>query len=222
MVWHESNSNRVIDRQIHRETRDSLRGEPGKRARRALTIAMRATIAVNLLVVFATAADEPYGIQARIPWSSSRLVGSPDPPLPFTIEKTFTKQPWKTPIYIAEEPGTDRLWIVQAESEPGQTSRIIRIKDDPAANESEVLLDIPRQLIYSVCFQPNYASNGFVYFFTNGPRDAPVRSNRVESNAKTIGSWCYGRPPPATPSRSRRRTSFNAGGRTNPTCRPAL
>jgi hypothetical protein len=56
MVWQESNFNRVIDRQIQCETRDSLSGEPGMRARRALTFAMRAAIAVNLLVVFATAA----------------------------------------------------------------------------------------------------------------------------------------------------------------------
>ena len=36
-------------------------------------------------------ADEPpFGIDRRIPWTTSRVVGSPEPPLPYTVEKTFT------------------------------------------------------------------------------------------------------------------------------------
>src|SRR5258706_8456401 len=58
--------------------------------------------------------QQPFGIDHRIPWTTSRVVGSPDPPLPYTIEKTFTNIQWKAPIFIAPEPGTDRLLVVQA------------------------------------------------------------------------------------------------------------
>jgi glucose/arabinose dehydrogenase len=99
--------------------------------------------------------------------------------LPYTVEKTFAKLTWKSPIYIADEPGTDRLWVVQEGGGADQGARIVRIEDDPAAGESEVVLDMPKRLVYSVCFHPDYASNGFVYVFSNGPRDAPERRNRI-------------------------------------------
>ena len=126
------------------------------------------------------AADEPpYGLEERIPWNSSRLVGSPEPPLPYTVERTYTKHEWKSPIYISEEPGSDRLWVVQSNNKPDQGSSIVRIKDDPASNESEIVLEIPKQLIYSVCFDLNFRETGHVYVFSNGPRDAAERMNRV-------------------------------------------
>jgi hypothetical protein len=36
-------------------------------------------------------ADEPpFGLDHRIPWTTSRLAGSPEPPSPYSVEKTFT------------------------------------------------------------------------------------------------------------------------------------
>ncbi len=127
----------------------------------------------------ATAGEPPYGLDKRIPWNGSRMVGTPDPPLPFTVEKTLTKHEWKSPIFIADEPGSDRLWIVQSNNKPDQGSVIIRIKDDPASSESEVLFEIPKQLVYSICFDPDFRTNTNVYIFSNGPRDAQERMNRI-------------------------------------------
>lgn len=126
-----------------------------------------------------TAAEPPYGLAKRIPWNGSRLVGSPEPPLPYTIEKTLTKHEWKSPIYIAQEPASDRLWIIQSNNKPDQGSAIVRIKDNPNSSESEILVDFPKLLVYSVCFDPDYLANHYVYCFSNGPREAPDRMNRV-------------------------------------------
>ncbi len=149
----------------------------------ALTFLKLTVIFAILLIAIAhglaAAADAPYGLQKRVPWNGSRLVGSPEPPLPYTVEKTLTKHEWKSPVFIADEPGSDRLWIVQSNNKPDQGSMIVRIKDDPAATESEVLLEIPKQLVYSVCFDPDYRTNGTVFIFSNGPRDAQDRMNRV-------------------------------------------
>ena len=144
--------------------------------RRTAWMALAATLAAFV----AAAADEPpFGLQKRVPWTSSRLVGSPEPPLPYTVEKTFVKLTWKAPIDVVVEPGTDRLWVVQTEGAPDQGSRILRVEDDPNAGASEVVLDMPKRLIYSACFHPDHAANGFVYVFSNGPRDAPERTNRI-------------------------------------------
>src|SRR3954451_15982860 len=113
------------------------------------------------------AGDEPFGLAKRIPWDERRLSGSPEPPLPYTVEKTFTKHSWRSPLYVADEPGTDRLWVVQEGNAAGKGSQVVRIPDDPDSPESEVLLDLPGRLIYSVCFHPGYATNGLVYVFSN-------------------------------------------------------
>src|SRR4051812_44404676 len=88
------------------------------------------------------AGDEPFGLERRIPWDAKRLSGSPEPPVPYTVEKTFSRHSWKSPIYIASEPGTDRLWVVQAGDEADKGSQIVRIPDDPDSGTSEVLLDL--------------------------------------------------------------------------------
>jgi uncharacterized repeat protein (TIGR03806 family) len=144
---------------------------------RAVLIA--ASIFAGLCNAISAAREGPFGLEKRVPWTTSRLAGSPEPPLPYTVEKTFTKHQWKSPIYIAEEPATDRLWIVQAGSDADARSRIVRIKDEPDSSESTVVLDIPNRLAYSVCFHPRYPDNRYVYIFSNGPKDAPERLNRV-------------------------------------------
>src|SRR5262245_8286360 len=79
----------------------------------------------------AAAGDEPpFGLEKRTPWTASRLEGSPEPPLPYTVARTFTHLEIKAPLYIAREPGTDRLLIVQAGGEKERPSRILRVADD--------------------------------------------------------------------------------------------
>jgi hypothetical protein len=75
-----------------------------------------------------------------------------------------------------------------------------------------VVLNLPKQLTYSVCFHPGYANNGFVNIFNNGPRDEPVRLNR-------ISRYTVGREPPRrvdSAARTRSRSTASAGGATSP------
>ena len=57
--------------------------------------------------------SKPYGIEKRIPWTTSRVVGTPDPPLPYSVQKTFSKLQLTNPVYIEGEPGTNSLLLVQ-------------------------------------------------------------------------------------------------------------
>jgi uncharacterized repeat protein (TIGR03806 family) len=141
-----------------------------------------AVLLAALLVIFlaqGAAADPPFGLEKRIPWTTSRLVGSPEPPLPYTVLKTFTNLEWKAPIYIAPEPGTDRLLVVLAGGEPDRPSKVLRLKDDPATGESELVLEIARRLVYSVCFHPGYQQNGVIFVFMNGITNETERTNRI-------------------------------------------
>ena len=79
---------------------------------------------ILLLGLVPATGGEPFGLEKRIPWDATRLSGSPEPPLPYTVEKTFTKHSWKSPIYVAEEPGTDRCsgWS-RRETRPARARR---------------------------------------------------------------------------------------------------
>ena len=107
------------------------------------------------------------------------MLGSPDPPLPYTVEKTFAKLAWKAPIFIAPEPDTDRLLVVLAGGEKDQPSRVLRIPIDPETDQTETFLEISERLIYSVAFHPQYRTNGQIYMFFHGTGGELARKNRI-------------------------------------------
>ena len=66
-----------------------------------------------------TQADAPenssrhFGLTERVPWTTSRVVGTPDPPPPFRGQRAYPNLKFEGPSYIVEEPGTDRLMVAQ-------------------------------------------------------------------------------------------------------------
>src|SRR5947209_1574970 len=34
-------------------------------------------------------AEPPYGIEKRVPWTTSRMMGSPEPPAPYLMKRVF-------------------------------------------------------------------------------------------------------------------------------------
>jgi uncharacterized repeat protein (TIGR03806 family) len=107
------------------------------------------------------------------------LHGSPEPLPPYTIEPVFTNLAVRSPLYIAPEPGTDRLFLIdRAPGEP-EVWQLRRFLNHPAASTFEVLLSVTNRQLYGLTFHPKYATNGFVYLFHNGPWNQSDRSNRV-------------------------------------------
>src|SRR6185369_2715673 len=126
------------------------------------------------------AADEaPFGIDHRIPWTNSRVVGSPDPPLLYTVEKTFTNVQWRAPIFITPEPGTESLLVIQQGGDRERPSRILRLPDDPNTDRVEAFLEVSNRLVYSATFHPGYRTNGYFYIFSNGTTSESERTNRI-------------------------------------------
>ncbi len=126
-------------------------------------------------------ADEaaPYGLDKRVPWTTSRVVGSPDPPLPYTAKKVFSEIMLEAPLFAVAEPGSDRLWVIERGGEQDNPSKILAFVDDPGSQSTEPILQIEQRLVYSVTFHPRYEDNRFVYVFSNGPNGDPDRTNRV-------------------------------------------
>src|SRR5688572_19151202 len=47
----------------------------------------------------------------RVPWTTSRVVGSPEPPPPFKVVRAFPKIRFTKPLLMARMPGSDRLFV---------------------------------------------------------------------------------------------------------------
>ena len=118
----------------------------------------------------ARAADEPFGINKRIPWTTSRFRGTPDPPLPYRAERVFPKLHFKSPTVLTNAPATDRLFVAE------QYGKIFSIPNDPNASAADLFLDatqlVPQiakernedlsfEAVYGVTFHPRFAENRY-------------------------------------------------------------
>ena len=123
--------------------------------------------------------EKPFGIHHRIPWTTSRLIGSPDPPLPYSVERTFANIKWDRPIFIAVEPGTERLFVVQQGGESNKPSLILEMRNDRNTEHAETFLVMSNRLVYSFTFHPGYRTNGYIYVFSNGPTPETNRQDCI-------------------------------------------
>src|SRR5207253_2229608 len=112
----------------------------------------------------------PYdgAVRARPAWDTSHLVGSPEPPLPFTTVPAFPHLRTKQPVMIAVEPGRNSFLLLEMNGyAPVRWSRVSRVANNPETAELEPLLEL-QESIYDVCFHPKFAENGYLYLGANG------------------------------------------------------
>lgn len=156
------------------------------------------------------AGDKPFGNAKRIAWTTSRVTGSPDPPPPYRVRRTFPQLKVANPISVAHEPGTDQLLLVHQLWPWVGPGRILRLKDGSPGNQTELLLGLDRT-VYGLAFHPNYPKNGYLFVGSNGPvttedRDIPGRRFRPalpRRHASRASPWHALLPLLAIPGRKR-------------------
>src|SRR5271169_1763091 len=89
----------------------------GSRSFLALS-AISLALVTGLAAWFACAGAEPTkprnaetSKSDRKPWTTSRVVGSPDPPPPFKVVRAFPNLKFEHPLLIARCPGMERLFV---------------------------------------------------------------------------------------------------------------
>src|SRR5262249_51350727 len=115
--------------------------------------------------------ERPYGIATRIPWTTSRITGSPDPPHPYKVERAFPKLAFKNPLLLTRAPGTDRLFVGE------HAGKLYSFRNDPACDKADLFLDLTTELkswpkegkvkgvsaVYGLAFHPRFAQNHYCY-----------------------------------------------------------
>src|SRR5262245_43516137 len=117
------------------------------------------------------------GLPDRARVATSRVIGSPDPPLPYRPVRAFPNLKLTFPIALDHIPGSDQLLVIAQEKSYGPAT-ILRITYHPNASQVEQALVIPGGgTAYVVCFHPRFAENGYVYVGWNGALEgAPKRT----------------------------------------------
>src|SRR5262245_534530 len=117
---------------------------------------MRRSLWVVAAVVFAATPTNAIDLDRRVPWTTSRVVGSPDPDAPYRLQRAFTKLKFDEPLELQIVPKADR-WIVAE-----RKGKIYTFPDDPATDRRDLLIDLKRT-VYGVVLHPKFAENGYVY-----------------------------------------------------------
>jgi uncharacterized repeat protein (TIGR03806 family) len=109
-----------------------------------------------------------YGIETREPWTTSKVIGSPEPPSPYQLVATYPKLSFNEALELAAVPGK-KAWVVAE-----RKGKIFLFDADPARAEKKLLLDVGRT-IYGVVLHPQFDKNGYLYVtsINNPEKDEP-------------------------------------------------
>jgi glucose/arabinose dehydrogenase len=109
----------------------------------------------------------------RTAWTTSRVRGTPEPPLPLRTVPAFTQLQFKYPLYAACLPGSERLVVVE------QHGKAWSFDNSPATSKVDLFCEIADHDTYSLCFHPRFEENRYVYFFANGVKSDTRKRNRI-------------------------------------------
>ncbi|MEQ1825494.1 MAG: PQQ-dependent sugar dehydrogenase [Pirellula sp.] len=107
-------------------------------------------------------AESTTGLSKRKPWTTSRIVGSPEPPLPFTTEQIFTNLKFNRCLDIVKMPGSNRLFVVE------QSGKIYSFENRPDVAEANLAMDFAKEIpgvreTYAIAFHPRFSENRYCY-----------------------------------------------------------
>ncbi|MEX0712387.1 MAG: PQQ-dependent sugar dehydrogenase, partial [Pirellulales bacterium] len=106
------------------------------------------------------------GLDKRVPWTTSKVRGMPDPPSPYKTEVAFPRLQFDEPLDIVGAPGGERLFVVE------RFGKVFSFDNDPNTDRADLLLDLnqvlgrtePKTVVaYGFTVHPQVAENGFVY-----------------------------------------------------------
>ena len=145
----------------------------------------------------------PFGLTKRVPWTTSRIVGSPEPPAPYRLERRFPRIKFQGPVCLAQEPDTNRLLVGE------NNGKIYSLAlDTPDSDRTELFLDIKRSL-YAFSFHPRYKENGQIFVFSpTAAEGTPGTSLSRVSRFETGPEY----PPPNPPRLRARHHRMAVGG----------
>jgi uncharacterized repeat protein (TIGR03806 family) len=99
---------------------------------------------------------DSYATRDRGVWTTSRVIGSPDPPAKYVTQVAYAGLKFDEPLAFSVVPGMDRIGIAQ------RYGKLFTFPNELATNEKTLLLELKRSVM-GLAFHPKFASNGKFY-----------------------------------------------------------
>lgn len=126
-----------------------------------------------------------FGIDKRVPWTTSKVIGSPEPPPPYKTERVFAKLKFEEPLDMTYAPGTNRLFVAERwgkiwsfvnKSNVAKADLALEIK--PGTDSKGMPL---KRTIYAFTFHPKFSDNGYMYvtWIPDGSKEGLPKGTRV-------------------------------------------
>ncbi|GAB4157243.1 MAG: PQQ-dependent sugar dehydrogenase [Planctomycetaceae bacterium] len=105
---------------------------------------------------------KPFGLSKRIPWTTSRLKGSPYPPSPYKLERVFGNLKFQNPVVLTNAPASDRMFVVQLDG------KIFSFPQNGNIAQPDLMVDLKKEIngltrAYGLTFHPKFKSNRYCY-----------------------------------------------------------
>jgi len=115
-------------------------------------------------------AAKPRGMESRVPLTTSKVNGFPDPPPPYAAARAAGFPKPAFPISVRTIPGSGEMLMVGQPRAYGPSAvyRVAVSSEGPTPAPVK-LIDTPGEgTAYDIAFHPRWKENGFVYFGWNG------------------------------------------------------
>jgi putative heme-binding domain-containing protein len=156
---------------------------------------------------------------ARPPWTTSRVIGSPEPPPPFKVVRVFPNLKFVHPLLLARAPGSDRLFVGE------QAGVLYSFPNRPDA-KADLFFDLRKEFkalhphpqakeveaVYGLVFHPKFQENRscFVCYTLKGKNSS--KPNLVDGSRVSRFKVTDTDPPKIDPASEEVVLSFLQGG----------
>jgi len=155
----------------------------------------------------------------RSAWTTSRVIGSPDPPPPFKVVRAFPNLKFTHPVLLARCPGSDRLFVGE------QAGKLYSFADKPDA-KADLFFDLSKEVktihllaeakeveaVYGLAFHPDFEKNRqcFLCYTLRGKK--PHQQNLTDGTRVSRFTVSKTDPPRIDPSSEEIILTFLQGG----------
>jgi putative heme-binding domain-containing protein len=115
--------------------------------------------------------EKPFGLEKRVPWTTSRIIGSPEPPHPYHSVRAFPNLVFDKPVLMTLGPTGDRFFVVE------EKGRIYSFADNQKVKKVDLAIDLRAEVhswdaqskirsinsAYALAFHPHFEKNRFCY-----------------------------------------------------------
>ena len=160
---------------------------------------MSLVLVLTLETTLLAQASEVESSSPRVPWTESRIQGTPEPPHPYLLVPAFPNLRFNDPMQVRWSPELKRYFVCELQ---GKIWSFVPEEDVASA---DLVADLKRDIqsfdpvrsnglheVYSIAFDPDFANNRFIYVCmiftskTGKPLDDGTRISRFQVLGDTL------------------------------------